>query len=63
MTKWDYQVLEIAPTETGAFQHSLQSTLKANGSQGWELVDILPSPGNEPAILLVSKKQIDTTRP
>lgn len=62
MAKWDYQVLEIAPPETGAFQHSLQSTLKKNGDQGWELIEILPSHTNKEAILLVSKKQIETTR-
>lgn len=61
MAKWDYQVLEIAPSETGAaFQHSLQNTLKTNGSQGWELIEVLPSPGNEPAVLMISKRPIES---
>jgi len=60
MPKWDYQVLEMAPDDTQSFQHSLQSTLKKNGDQGWELIEILPSPGVENGLLLVSKKMMAT---
>jgi uncharacterized protein DUF4177 len=58
MRKWDYQVLEITPDATGNFQHSLQTTLRANGAQGWELIEILPSPGEESSMLLISKKPV-----
>jgi hypothetical protein len=59
MAKWDYQVLEIAPDDERVFQHSLQTTLKKNGDQGWELINMIPSPGREGALLLVSKKRIE----
>ena len=60
MAKWDYQVLEMAPDDATSFQHSLQTTLKKNGDLGWELIEILPSPGVENGLLLVSKKMTAT---
>lgn len=56
MNRWQYHVVDIKPTFTGAFRPAqtrdqFQATLDRLGMQGWELVSALPGPGGTRLVL------------